>query len=746
MTCKGLWAFLVLMVPTGVAFWWMPLPEGLKSGGREPLILVDRNGEPLREVLQDGSAYPEWIPLAEIPRKVIDATLAAEDKRFYRHAGIDPIAMARAAWQWTVSGQPRSGASTLTQQLVKMAAPGPRTLKRKAWEALAALRLECTWSKEEILEAYLNRLDYGHLRIGIASAARFYFGKSPGDLSTPEAAFLAGIPNAPSRFNPHKRRDLVEERKSWVLWRMKEAGWLDEEAYARAVRGDVLLEPPAVVFQAPHFIDLLSRKAPGLLRLGGTVRTTLDLALNRHAESRLRTHLARLRENNARHGAVVVVDNRNSEVLALVGSESYFSADGGQVNGAWAPRSTGSALKPFTYTLALERGWTPATILEDVPCEFVSATGIFRPVNYNGTCSGPVSLRGALANSLNIPAVRLLDQLGGAGELVRVLQECGVGTFDKAPEHYGLGLTIGNGEARLLELVSAYACLARLGEARPWRMAEAAVRPGDQERPVRRVFSREAAYLTADILSDNHARRLTFGSSSALAFDFPVACKTGTSSDYRDNWAFGYTPEFTVGVWVGNFDGSPMRGVSGVSGAAPVLRDVMIWLHERRGTSWYERPPRVVECEIDAWTGKLPVAATVSRVMERFGPAELPPAGSKSDYDTRGRLLLGEAYRGWLESGENWLGNRAVAEQVPRGNKARIVSPAGGTVFFWDPDLSAEQQVVAVKVSGFSQPEIVCGTLRKAGDKAFYLKPGRHRIEAREAGKSDSVWISVKAP
>lgn len=727
-------------------FWAVPVPESLREGGRQPLLLVDRNGEPLRELLQDGAAYPEVVPLREIPEVLIRATLAAEDKRFYRHAGIDPIALARAGWQWMAAGHAVSGASTLTQQLVKMAEPRPRPLAHKAREALVALRLECSWSKERILEAYLNRLDYGHLRIGAASAARFYFGKPVGDLSPAEAAFLAGIPNAPARFNPYKRREEVEERKSLVLWRMKQEGWLDGDAYARAVREPIRLEPPHAAYRAPHFVDLLSQLQPAVVHAGGTVRTTLDLALNDRAAARLRAHLARLAANNARNGAVVVLDNRTGEVLALVGSESYFAADGGQVNGAWSPRSTGSALKPFTYTLALQQGWTPASILEDVPCSFASATGIFQPVNYQGSCSGPVTLREALANSLNIPAVRLLDRLGGAGELVRVLQECGVRTLDKPPEHYGLGLAIGNGGVRLLELADAYACLARLGETRPWRLTSAEVRPEDGGRPIRRVFPREAAYLAADILSDNHARRLSFGSSSALAFDFPVACKTGTSSDYRDNWAFGYTPEFTVGVWVGNFDGSPMRGVSGVSGAAPVMHDVMSWLHANYGTSWYDRPPGVVEREVDAWTGKLPVAATRFRSKELFWTACLPQPADGSEYDPAGRLVLGGAYAGWLASGENWLGSRAVAGSGKGdARRARIVSPVSGTVFLLDPDLPAARQVVSVETEGFARPEYNCATLKEAGRNGrFYLSPGSHRIEAREGGRVSESWITVR--
>ena len=341
-----------------------------------------------------------------------------------------------------------------------------------------------------------------------------------------------------------------------------------------------------------------------------------------------------------------MLDNKSGDVLALVGSENYFAPEAGQVNGAWAPRSPGSTIKPFTYLLAFERGATPASIVADVPTEFATATGLFAPVNYDRHCYGPMRYRLALANSLNISAVEVLASIGGPEPLKQLLQECGLSTLDRPAECYGLGLTIGNAETRLLELANAYATLARLGEYKPYRLvldSAGGQRPAfsrSQFASARQVANPGAAYLIADILSDNAARALAFGVETPLRFDFPVACKTGTSSDFRDNWAFGYTPDFTVGVWVGNFDGSAMRHISGVTGAAPLLHDVVEHLHERYGATWYSVPAKVVEYWIHPVTGKRLDPADTQRipeaVREKFLAANPPPLASPADYDTTG--------------------------------------------------------------------------------------------------------------
>ena len=333
--------------------------------------------------------------------------------------------------------------------------------------------------------------------------------------------------------------------------------------------------------------------------------------MNRVVEKIVKKHLAAFRAQNLRNAAVVVIDNASGELRALVGSEDYFSANAGQVNGALAPRSAGSTLKPFVYLLAMEKGATPATVFADTPAVFATSSGLYRPENYNRRFLGPVRLRFALGNSLNIPAVKALASIGGPAPLRERLREWGIGTLEQPPEFYGLGLALGNAEVRLIELTNCYAALARLGEYRPLRiLAEPPSGQNDLIAHRAAAARREHTWLIADILADNRARTYAFGAHSTLRFDFPVACKTGTSSDFRDNWAIGYTPEFTVGVWAGNFDGSSMRELSGVAGAAPILHDVFDHLHCRFGTTWFARPDGIIERDMHPITGKLLASAS----------------------------------------------------------------------------------------------------------------------------------------
>jgi len=734
----------------GISF--VPLPLGITEPPASGLEFLDRHGRTLRELRDVREQFSRTAAEGEIPAVLMQATLAAEDQRFWSHSGVDWRATLRAAWQFVRNGRIVSGGSSITQQLVKLAEPRPRTFRTKLIEAAQALRLEREWDKPRILAAYLNRLDYGNLRAGSDAAARHYFDKAPADLSAAEAAFLAGLPQAPSRLNPRARFAGAKRRQEWILGRMHALGWLTSEDYTRALAEPLQLAPPRREFAAPHFVDLLlEREAPDTSR-PQRVTTTLDLELNRFVEQTLRSQLARLREQQVGNGAAVVLDNRTGAVLALVGSEDYFAPAAGQVNGAWAPRSAGSTLKPFTYALAFERGATPASIVADVPCEFSTATGVFAPVNYDRHCHGPVRHRLALANSLNIPAVRVLDELGGAAVLHARLRACGLTTLAQPAEHYGLGLTLGNAEVRLLELANAYACLARLGEWRPWRLLEGA---GDYKSPTR-VISREAAWLVADVLADNRARALAFGLETPLRFDFPVACKTGTSTDYRDNWAVGYTPEFTVAVWAGNFDGSPMRGVSGVTGAGPVLHTIFQNLRTRFGTTWFEPPTGWVQREVHPLTGKLvtedarrSLTKDFAAVREWFPPDRLPPVSSAADFDASGRVLLPSEYRAWFQSGDNGFGDRVALATRPQFTSLRVLSPVPGTVFYLDPDLPDSACRIALHASGGRECRWESESLtldRAAGLPQALLTEGRHRLTVHDlaTGTRAETWVDVR--
>jgi penicillin-binding protein 1C len=736
----GLCAVLLLTVCAPLLVSFVPLPPGLFTPPRPAVGWLDRNGEPLRLTRDGDRPFQQRAALSEMPQALVSATLAAEDSRFWSHHGVDWLADARAAWQLIWHRRIISGASTISQQLIKLSAPRPRTFKAKIIETLQALRLEQVWDKPRILSEYLNRLDYGNYNCGCVAAAQFYFAKAPRDLSTAECAMLAGLPQSPSRLNPRAHFARALRREVWILTRLRQAGWLTGEEFQRAWREPLRLAHGARVFEAPHFVDLLL-KQEGLPMENSSVRTTLDLRLNRFAAQSLRRQLGALQAEHAGQGAIVVIENQTGNVLALVGSPDYFSAPSGQVDGAWAPRSTGSALKPFLYWLALERGATPASVVADVPTDFATSTGLFSPVNYDRHCYGPVRYRVALANSLNISAVKVLESLGGAGPLLDLLRRCRLSTLTRADNEYGLGLAIGNAEARLLELANAYATLARLGVSRPFRLVPSA--PGQSAGE--RVGDAEAAYLIADILSDNDARAAAFGPESSLRFDFPVACKTGTSSNFRDNWAFGYTPEFTVGVWVGNFDGTPMRHISGVTGAAPILHDLFDYLHDHYGTSWYARPADIVERRIDPVTGKL--SSGQNAVSEKFIAHVLPPASGAFDYDDAGRVRLDPEYREWLASADNWLAGRAVLRDTVAS--LRVKFPLPGTVLFLDPDLPDHGRRLYLSAIGTDEAEWSSDTLecrRQGGRSLALLELGRHELTVRDArtGATRQTWIEVK--
>lgn len=717
-----------------------PFPAALQQPWTGSAEFVDRAGRPLRRLLVEERRYTRHCPLAEMSPALLAATLSAEDDRFRRHPGIDPLALGRAAWSALRGRSPASGASTITQQLVKLSAPGPRTVARKLREMWLALRVERAWSKDRILEEYLNRLDYGNLQVGIAAASRHYFGKPPSDLSVAEATFLAGLPKAPTRLNPHADPAPARERQQWILQRLRATGRVEAAACARAAAEPLQLRSPGLDFAAPHFVDLLLQRRGLLPPGGGEIRTTLDLDLNQFVERVLTEQLRKIVEKHATSGAAVVLHNPTGEVLALAGSGDYFQSGAGQVNGAWIVRSPGSTVKPFTYLLALERGANPSTIVADVPSEFPTPTGLYRPNNYNHRFLGPVSLRFALGNSLNIGAIRTLEAAGGPDALHRRMCDLGITTLGHPGEHYGLGLTLGNGEMRLLELANAFGTLARLGVHRPYRL----LREGSSTFSAgRAVCDPSAAYLIAEMLADNTARAASFGLNSFLAFDFPVACKTGTSSDYRDNWVFGYTPEFTVGVWVGNADGSPMREITGVTGAGPVLHEIFLHLRKTRGTSWFTRPAGIADYPVHPLTGHRVASDRPGALIEPcLWP---PPQESPADYDPQGRVRLGPEYRAWVASSQNSLGDLiTVADAAPA---LRILRPLAGAVYFLDPDLPASSQWISLQAEASGAVEWSCASLPISSDQRVPIQEGRHVLTARDraTGRTAETWIEVKA-
>ncbi|MBL9179549.1 MAG: penicillin-binding protein 1C [Verrucomicrobiaceae bacterium] len=740
----------ITLLALAVGGWWgvpwlVPLPVALSKPPPASTLYLARDGTPLRHLLgEDGTRSAPPVKFADIPPHLVHALLAAEDKRFFSHGGIDLIAVGRAAWDNVRSGRVVSGASTIHQQLIKNTTPhsGKRTLRIKVVEALQARHLAMSWSREGVLAAYANRISFGNLMTGVATAASGYFHKPLGDLTPAECALLAALPQSPARLNPFRSLDAVLPRQRRILDKMRELGWLDGEQYRVALSQNIVLQRFSGGFEAPHAIEMLRAEANAPV-----IRTTIDTTLQQHVETIVAQRLEALKGRHVTHGAVVVIENATGAVRVLAGSRDFFASDGGQLNGAWAPHSPGSAMKPFTYLIAFERGATPASIVADLPIEFTTASGTYRPENFSLKSYGPMTYRHALGNSLNISAVRVLDSIGGAETLLPKLCELGLSTLNENAAQYGLGLTIGNASVRLIELANAYACLARLGRFKPWTLRSDA--PATEER---RLLSENESWLIADILSDNQAREMSFGSNSVLRLPFKCAVKTGTSSTFRDNWTLGYTPEFTVGVWVGNFDNTPMQDVSGVTGAGPIFRDVMLHLHEKHPATWFVRPAGIMHARIDPRTGKRLTPQTpparVSR-EEFFISENMPPVARAGDYDARGRAILPREYAAWVQSSANWLGDLVTTAETDARPQLRITNPIPGTVVILDPDIRNNGNRLLLQATGLTQPRWSSKTLelRPEDNHTFaILKPGRHEIELRDEanGLTTRTFVIVR--
>jgi len=591
-------------------------------GGEEVALspskqIYDRDGLALRSILSPNNTYYEPVTLDRISPWLISAVVAAEDKRFYTHSGVDIAAILRATWQNAQEGKVVSGASTITQQLARAIEPRSKTLWGKTKEALAATELEKKYTKEEILEKYFNLLEFGNLTQGVQAASRFYFNTDAADVSLSQAAFLAGLLKSPTYYNPLKHFERALKRRDYVLKELYENGFINEEMYKLSLEERIVLQPAPRPFYAPHFAQFISSYLPAQ---NTQIYTTLDRELQTQVEQIIKNNLSRLVQSNVTNAAVIVVDNASGGILAYAGSADFKDKKhSGQVDGVRAYRQPGSALKPFVYALAFEGNkLTPATLLTDEDTFF---EGGFRPRNYDETFHGLVSVREALANSYNIPAVKAAEKIGTT-QLLVFLHQLGFSSLTKSADFYGLGLALGNGEVKLLELVNAYATLGRGGIFKPLMLATSPEikLPGHTQR----VLDEKTAYLISNILADNQARSAAFGLNSALAMPFEMAAKTGTSKDYKDNFALGYTPRWTVGVWVGNFDASSMQKVSGITGAGPILHDVVLEVQQKYPSTPFALPKGVVRKTVCSESGLLAGTSCTHTHEEVFDEVHVP--------------------------------------------------------------------------------------------------------------------------
>lgn len=730
----------------GVAVWTqLPLPGNVADPAPPTSVtILDRHGLPLRTTRDADGARGGWVPLDDMDPELVQAFLAVEDHRFFEHRGVDAMAVARAARDNLVSGRIVSGASTITMQAARILRPSPRTLAGKAVQALWALRIERQRDKDWILEQYLNRVPLGQGAIGVGAAARLYFGTGPGDLSLGQAALLAGLARTPARDNPLVDPERARPRRTLVLARMAELGFAIPADVPRAEREPVLSRTRGTPFLAPHFTTWA---LTGLDDPSGTVTTTLDLDLQRALEAEVRHTVANLEDQGARHAAVVVLENGTGDILAWVGSPDFWADTAGQVDMVVSRRQPGSTLKPFLYGLAFERGYTAATVLPDIPRTYATPTGPYTPRNYDRRFRGPVRTRVALASSLNVPAVELAHRIG-TSSFLSLLRDAGFDSLDREPTHYGLGLALGNGEVTLLELANAYRGLAAGGVLRPVRW-QAEV---PSARVARRFLQPGPATLVLDILSDPIARAPGFGTSSPLDFPFPAAAKTGTSRHFTDNWAVATTGGFTVAVWVGDFLGRPMRAVSGVTGAGPLLHRSVLET-ARRYPAGHLPGPEMAGAEavpVCALSGLRP-ANGCATVIEWFLPGAAPER--RDDWESGGRLTLPAGYADWaathLAAASQGSGDASRDPESGRPERpepgigeARIVSPLDGDVYEVPVGTDPRYSTLPLVATGEGVRWSVDG--EGVQGRRWRLVAGTHRIGASwPSGEADSVTIKV---
>ncbi|MBW4671532.1 MAG: transglycosylase domain-containing protein [Cyanomargarita calcarea GSE-NOS-MK-12-04C] len=731
---------------------------------KQAIAFTDRNGLPLGTLLTLNSEHTAVVPLNQVSSQFIRAIIAAEDGSYYHHGPLDMKAIARAVKDAIHAKRVVSGASTITMQLARMLDASERNLWGKVREVWLSWRLAAGMNKDEILRAYVNRLPMGGNIYGVEAASRIYFSIPASDLNLAQGSLLAAIPNNPTYFNPYQHWKRLKQRQKYVLNRMVQDGYITPAVAERAYAEKVIFESRQKgIIAAPHFLFWLSsqrtlrtppltpprmqggglEKTPPRMQKGGLektpphmqggelkktplplspeqprwtspIRTTINRPLQQFVEAQVQQVIENLKGNNVHDAAALAIDNHTGEVLAYVGSPNYFDeVKLGRNDGVQALRQPGSTLKPFLYELALEKGVIrPNTILLDEPTYYaIPGAKLYSPTDYNKTFLGKVRVRIALANSLNVPAVRVLEKVGVQSFLER-LRQLGFEHLTQPAEYYGLGLTLGSGEVSLWELARVYVTMARFGNATPLLTTFSPLPTPRSVLPNPTTWQ-----LIADMLSDRHARATAFGVDSVLALPFPSAVKTGTSSNFRDTWTVGFTTDYTVATWVGNFNGEPMRQVSGVTGAAPLWNRIMLHLHEHQEPGGFLPPKGLVQLPICAISGLKPTPDCSSVVQEYFYPEDI---ADESKPENKSSVVA---------------------------KKLRILSPNDGAVFLLYPGEEGKQKL-EFKLAGSDGSVEWWLNGEKLGTDAssvfWNLQPGKWTLSARNGEVTDKVSFQVQ--
>ncbi|MCL2761858.1 MAG: penicillin-binding protein 1C [Treponema sp.] len=677
--------------------------------------VLDRNGRLLRVFPAEDGVKREWVPIEDIPAGVVRVFIRAEDSRFYWHPGVDPIAIAAAGLRNLRARRTVSGASTITMQLARLIRPRERGLQGKLLEAFDALRLEARLSKKQILELWINGIPFGSNIEGLPAASRARFGMEPASLDDARAVLLAVIPRRPGLYDPAINPEATATA-ALALSRRCTLN-LDKAALMQAAADaapDKLVDLKTP-FYAPHFTD----------RTGSGGKTTIDLDLQLYAERRLAAEIALLENNRVTNGAVLAIDNASGAVLVYVGSVSWFDdVNGGKIDGVRVRNQPGSCLKPFLYALALEKGFSPNDILPDIPIIFGSSEA-YSPMNFNRRFNGPVRFRVALASSLNIPAVYLLERLG-VDAFEGWLADLGFESIAANRGSHGVGLALGNARVSLEELTRAFAVFPRGGQTL------------DQQ-----VMSPYSAWIISDILADRASRFAGFGPAPTLATEFPSMFKTGTANQFQHIWAVGATTRYTVGVWMGNFSGETVVGRTGSSIPARIAADVLRAI-EPRALDFPTAPGNVNRHHICTLSG-MAAGPACSGITQEYLLDDIMPApcawhrGSVTEYPPE--------YQAWLAERFRW---GRTHPQAAQNSNVRIRLPVSGSVFYFDPTLPPAAQAIRIETTGFSPEALVYandvlqGSINHAGIFTLPLRRGAHRITVEDENGSAVTDIAVR--